>query len=126
VHPEIQPAALTPRRAGLVVGAVFAQSSTTIISKQLAEQSEEHGRHARLGVAMSVFQDVTAVPFIVVIPVLATAGAAALAGSLAWALVKAALAFVLVFFVGRRLLRPLFRRRRELPGGAWLTGESGP
>jgi CPA2 family monovalent cation:H+ antiporter-2 len=96
--------------AAFVVGAVFAQSSTTIISKQLAEQSEEHGRHARLGVAMSVFQDVTAVPFIVVIPVLATAGAAALAGSLAWALVKAALAFALVFLVGRRLLRPLFRR----------------
>ena len=96
--------------AAFVVGAVFAQSSTTIISKQLAEQGEEHARHARLGVAMSVFQDVTAVPFVVVIPVLATAGAAALGGALALALAKAALAFVLVFFVGRRLLRPLFQR----------------
>ena len=96
--------------AAFVVGAVFAQSSTTIISKQLAEQSEEHGRHARLGVAMSMFQDVTAVPFVVVIPVLAMAGAASVGGALAWALAKAALAFVLVFFVGRRLLRPLFHR----------------
>jgi len=96
--------------AAFVIGAVFAQSSTTIISKQLAEQSEEHGRHARLGVAMSVFQDVTAVPFVIVIPVLATAGAASLGGDLAVALAKAALAFVLVFFVGRRLLRPLFQR----------------
>lgn len=96
--------------AAFVIGAVFAQSSTTIISKQLAEQSEEHGRHARLGVAMSVFQDVTAVPFVVVIPVLATASAASLGGALAMALAKAALAFVLVFFVGRSLLRPLFQR----------------
>jgi len=96
--------------AAFVVGAVFAQSSTTIISKQLAEQSEEHGRHARLGVAMSVFQDVTAVPFVIVIPVLATASAASMGGALALALAKAALAFVLVFFVGRRLLRPLFHR----------------
>jgi monovalent cation:H+ antiporter-2, CPA2 family len=96
--------------AAFVVGAVFAQSSTTIISKQLAEQSEEHGRHARLGVAMSVFQDVTAVPFVVVIPVLATASAASLGGALGLALAKAALAFVLVFFIGRRLLRPLFQR----------------
>jgi CPA2 family monovalent cation:H+ antiporter-2 len=96
--------------AAFVVGAVFAQSSTTIISKQLAEQGEEHARHARLGVAMSVFQDVTAVPFVVVIPVLATAGAAALGGALALALAKAAVAFVLVFFVGRQLLRPLFHR----------------
>lgn len=96
--------------AAFVVGAVFAQSSTTIISKQLAEQGEEHGRHARLGVAMSVFQDVTAVPFVVVIPVLAgAAGAAALGLALGMALGKALLAFVLVFFVGRRLLRPLFR-----------------
>ncbi|MBX3637318.1 MAG: cation:proton antiporter [Rubrivivax sp.] len=96
--------------AAFVVGAVFAQSSTTIISKQLAEQGEENGRHARLGVAMSVFQDVTAVPFVVIIPVLAgAAGAATLALALGTALGKALLAFVLVFFVGRRLLRPLFR-----------------
>lgn len=105
--------------AAFVIGAVFAQSSTTIISKQLAELSEEHGRHARLGVAMSVFQDVTAVPFVVVIPVLAAASAASLGGALAWALAKAALAFVLVFYLGQKLLRPLFhlvaaRRSPEL------------
>lgn len=110
-----------PPAAAFVVGAVFAQSSTTIIGKQLAEQGEDHGRHARLGLAMSVFQDVTAVPFVVVIPVLATAGAGAamLGSALAWALAKGVLAFVLVFIVGRRLLRPLFsgvakRRSAEL------------
>ncbi|RPI42401.1 MAG: sodium:proton exchanger, partial [Betaproteobacteria bacterium] len=92
-----------------VVGAVFAQSSTTIITKQLAEQREESGRHARLGTAMSVFQDVTAVPFVVVIPALAAAAAASVANELALALAKAALAFVLVFFLGRWMLRPLFR-----------------
>ncbi|MGE5155799.1 MAG: cation:proton antiporter [Bdellovibrio bacteriovorus] len=109
-----------PPAAAFVVGAVFAQSSTTIISRQLAEQREEHSRHGRLGLAISVFQDVTAVPFVVVIPVL---GQAAdpwdLAGALGWAVVKAALAFALVYFVGRRLLRPLFhaiaaRRSSEL------------
>ncbi|MFN3867169.1 MAG: cation:proton antiporter [Demequina sp.] len=92
-----------------VVGAVFAQSSTTIISKQLAEQGEENGRSGRLGLAMSVFQDVTAVPFVVVIPVLGVAASAgALAGELGVASAKAALAVVVVFIVGRRLLRPLF------------------
>lgn len=99
-----------PVAAAFVVGAVFAQSSTTIISKQLTEQGEEHSRHGRLGIAMSVFQDVTAIPFVVVIPVLATAttGVAALAGSLGLAFAKAALAFGLVFLVGRWVLRPLF------------------
>lgn len=93
-----------------VVGAVFAQSSSTIIGSQLAEQGEENSPHGRLGMAMSVFQDVTAVPFIVVIPVLGmAAGADVLATSLGWAVAKAALAFALVFFAGRWLLRPLFR-----------------
>jgi len=100
-----------PVAAAFVVGAVFAQSSTTIISRALAEQGEEHSRHGRMGMAMSIFQDVTAVPILVVIPVLGTAaaGAGALAGALGLALAKAALAFVLVFVVGRRVLLPLFR-----------------
>lgn len=103
-----------------VIGAVFAQSSTTIISKQLAEQGEENSRHGRLGTAMSVFQDVTAVPFVVVIPVLGVAaGANGLVAALGGALGKAILAFALVFVVGRWLLRPLFhtiaeRRSAEL------------
>lgn len=96
--------------AAFVIGAVFAQSSTTIIGSQLAEQGEENSHHGRLGLAMSVFQDVTAVPFLVIIPVLGmSVGAAALAGALGWALVKAVFAFALVFFAGRWLLRPLFR-----------------
>jgi len=95
--------------AAFVVGAVFAQSSTTIIGKQLSEQGEESSRHGKLGLAMSVFQDVTAVPFIVVIPVLGmAAGADLVVGALGWALAKALLAFALVFFIGRWLLRPAF------------------
>jgi monovalent cation:H+ antiporter-2, CPA2 family len=107
-----------PGAAAFVVGAVFAQSSSTIIASLLTEQGEESSPHGRLGLAMSVFQDVTAVPFIVVIPVLGVAaGADVLAGALGWALVKAVIAFALVFFVGRWLLRPLFQlvtRRRSL------------
>ncbi len=95
--------------AAFAVGAVFAQSSTTVISRQLSEIGEEHSRHGRLGVAMSVFQDVTAVPFVIVIPALGVAAAAGSIGStLVWAVVKAVLAFGIVFLVGRWILRPLF------------------
>ncbi|MCU0956120.1 MAG: cation:proton antiporter [Hydrogenophaga sp.] len=106
--------------AAFVVGAVFAQSSTTIITRQLMEQGEENSRHGRLGTAMSVFQDVTAVPFLVVIPVLGVAASTTEIGStLVLALGKAVLAFVLVFGPGRWLLRPFFhavaeRRSAEL------------
>jgi CPA2 family monovalent cation:H+ antiporter-2 len=93
-----------------VIGAVFAQSSTSIIGSQLTEQGENNLPHGRLGVAMSVFQDITAVPFLVVIPVLGSAvGAQALGITIAGAGGKALLAIVLVFVLGRWLLRPLFQ-----------------
>lgn len=98
-----------PIPVAFVFGATFAQSSTTIIASLLAEQGEENTQHGRLGLAMSVFQDVTAVPFIVIIPVLGVSVSAhVLAGMLGLALAKAVFAFALVFFAGRWLLRPLF------------------
>ncbi|WP_233081819.1 cation:proton antiporter domain-containing protein [Rheinheimera soli] len=91
-----------------VLGAIAAQSSTTVISKQLTEQGESNSHHGRLSLSLSVFQDITAVPFIVVIPVLGTAVASEIAGSLGFAVAKAALAVVLVIGVGRLLFRPFF------------------
>lgn len=100
-----------PGAAAFVIGAVFTQSSTTIITRQLLEQGEENSRHGRLGTAMSVFQDVMAVPFLIIIPVLGTAAGLelfALATPLGLALGKALLVFLLVFLGGRLLLRPFF------------------
>ena len=95
--------------AAFVIGAVFAQSSSTIIGSQLVEQGEDNSPHGRLGLAMSVFQDVTAVPFLVIIPVLGLgAGLDIIAPALGWAVAKAGIAFGLVFFIGRWLSRPLF------------------
>jgi monovalent cation:H+ antiporter-2, CPA2 family len=98
-----------PTPVAFVFGAVFAQSSTIIIASLLKEQGEENTPHGRLGIAMSVFQDVTAVPFLVIIPVLGVSVAAELLiGSLAWALAKAIFAFALVVLTGRWVLRPVF------------------
>lgn len=106
-----------PGPAAFVIGAVFAQSSSTIIASLLTEQGEDSSPHGRLGLGMSVFQDVTAVPFLVIIPVLGVAAdATVIASNLGMATAKAALAFALVFVVGRWLLRPLFHqvaRRRS-------------
>ncbi|AQU82275.1 MULTISPECIES: cation:proton antiporter domain-containing protein [unclassified Halomonas] len=108
-----------PLVAAFIVGAVFTQSSTTIISKQLAEQGESQTRHGRLGTTMSVFQDITAVPFVVVIPVLGSAAASQIGGALGIALLKAIAALGIVLISGRYLLKPLFhivakRRSAEL------------
>jgi monovalent cation:H+ antiporter-2, CPA2 family len=113
-----------PGSAAFVIGAIFAQSSSTIISSLLTEQGEINSPHGRLGLAMSVFQDVMAVPFLVVIPVLGmTVDAKILAGSLGWAMAKALLAFALVVFLGRWMFRPLFHfvARRQSPEIFTLT-----
>lgn len=106
-----------PGVAAFVLGAVFAQSSSTIIGRQLVEQGEENSAHGRMGLAISVLQDVTAVPFLVVIPVLGVSvGLSTIAPLLGSAIAKAVFAFALVFFIGRWVLRPLFRfvsRRRS-------------
>lgn len=111
-------AAGLPAAAAIVIGAVFAQSSSTIIGNQLGEQGEENSPPGRLGLAMSVFQDVTAVPFLVIIPVLgAEIGPDVLARALGLTLTRAVIAFLLMFLAGRWLLRPLFHlvaRRRSL------------
>ena len=132
-------AGLSPAVA-FVIGAVFAQSSSTIIGRQLAEQGEDTSRHGRLGLAISVFQDVTAVPFLILIPVLGAAtGMNALAGEVGLAIAKAVLAFGLVFYAVRWALRPLFhmvaeRRSAELftltvllvvLAAAWTTSSLG-
>lgn len=132
-------AGLSPAVA-FVIGAVFAQSSSTIIGRQLAEQGEDASPHGRLGLAISVFQDVTAVPFLILIPVLGAAtGMSALAGELGMAMAKAVLAFGLVFYAVRWALRPLFhmvaeRRSAELftltvllvvLSAAWTTSSLG-
>lgn len=131
-----------PVAAAFVVGAVFAQSSTTVISRQLLDQKEENTRHGRLGTALSVFQDVTSVPFVVVFPVLGVAAAtagASLGGALGVALAKAMLALALVFVAGRWLLKPFLhmvaeRRSPELftltvllvaLTAAWMTSSLG-
>ena len=99
-----------PAAAACVVGAVFAQSSTTILGSQLREQGEETSRHGRLGLAISVFQDLTAVPLLVIVPVLGLPiGAWDLAGVLGLVAAKAAAAIALVVLLGRQLLRPFFR-----------------
>lgn len=96
-----------PMVAALAIGAVVAQSSTTIIARQLAEQGEGDARHGRLGTAMSVFQDVTAVPLVVILPVLGGMGEG-VGEPLAQATGKAFVAFLLVYAAGRWLLRPAF------------------
>ena len=84
-------------------GAATALSSTAIVLSQLAEQHELQERHGRLSVGILLFQDLAAVPFLVIIPLLAdTEGS--IGAPLVLALSKGAVAFTAIWLIGRRLL----------------------
>jgi len=95
--------------AALIVGGALAMSSTAIVVKQLTDQLELQQTHGRLALGVLLFQDIAAVPFLVVIPILAGGMGQSLTLSLLLALLKTALAFAILLAAGRYLLRPLFQ-----------------
>ena len=92
----------------VVVASAFALSSTAIVIKQLTEQSEIQTRHGRAAVGVLIFQDLMAIPLLILIPALGTASGDSLPSELGVAFLKGGVVVVVMLFVGRYLLRPLF------------------
>lgn len=122
---------------GLIYGILIAVSSTTVLMKMLAERSEVDSLHGRIGLGISIFQDLCTVPMIVAIPLLAS-GEAVLPAVLT-ALGKAAVIIAAVVLVARYLFPILLggilrTRSKELflitsvfmfLGTAWVTSIAG-
>ncbi len=95
--------------AAVIVGGALSMSSTAIVVKQLTDQLELTAVHGRLALGILLFQDLAAVPFLVMIPILAGGiGEQAVALPLIFALLKGMAAFLVMLVFGRRVLRPLF------------------
>lgn len=96
----------------IVIAGAFALSSTAIVIKQLTEQSEIHSRHGRSTVGILIFQDIMAIPLLILIPALAMSmnegSENALASTLGIAFLKGIMVVVIMHLIGRYLLRPLF------------------
>ena len=94
--------------AAVVVGGALAMSSTAIVIKQLRDQLELQTAHGRLAVGILLFQDLAAIPFLVVIPIVGeSGGGGALGIALALALAKAVAVLIAMLAIGRYALRPL-------------------
>ncbi|MCB1877965.1 MAG: cation:proton antiporter [Chromatiales bacterium] len=94
--------------SAFVLGGVAALSSTAIVVKQLVEQIELNQAHGTTALSILLFQDLAAIPFLVIIPVLAGEAGQSVWIPLVWAMLKATLVFGLIMAVGYWLLRPLF------------------
>lgn len=92
----------------IVVGCIVAMSSTAIVSKQLSDQHELSTPYGNNAISILLFQDISVIPFFILIASLAGRDQA-FALPLVWALLKTLLAFVLILFAGKWIMRPLFR-----------------
>ena len=125
-------------RAGLALGGILAMSSTAIVSKLLVERAELNAPHGQKIMGVLLFQDLAVVPLIIVIPALAQSDGD-LSGTIAIAMLKAAVVLSALLIFGQKLLRPWFhlvaqQKSSELfmlnvllftLGMAWLTELSG-
>lgn len=93
--------------AALVVGGVLAMSSTAIVIKLLAEQLEINSRHGRAAVGILLFQDLAVIPFLILIPALASGGDH-IGEDMAVAMLKGVLVTGFLLAAGRWVLRPMF------------------
>lgn len=94
--------------AAIIAGGALALSSTAIVIKLLADQGEIDAPHGRLAVAILLFQDLAAVPFLVAIPIIGSASMDSLATALGIALFKGLLMIGVMLALGARLLPLMF------------------
>jgi CPA2 family monovalent cation:H+ antiporter-2 len=93
----------------IVVAGAFTLSSTAIVIKQLTEQSEIRSRHGRSTLGILIFQDIAAIPLLILIPALAVSDADnALSLALGVAFLKGIFVVFVIHIIGKYLLRPLF------------------
>jgi len=96
----------------LVLGMALSLSSTAIVTQSLIEQRRLSTPAGRTTLGVLILQDLTVVPIVIIVGILATAGATGGAG-VAFALVQgmgiAIAVVVAVLALGRYLVRPLMR-----------------
>ena len=98
-----------PPTQAFILASALALSSTAIVIKQLAEQGELQSRHGRSALGILIFQDLMAIPLLIIVPTLAQPSADVdLTTTLIESLAKGIGVAVILLLAGRFLLRPLF------------------
>lgn len=101
----------------LFLGCVVALSSTAIVLRGLSDRNELHAPHGRLITGALLFQDLTVVPMLVGLPVLA-GGLSKVSGSQAFIALGESAGILGLTWMGGRWMVPLyFRRVAKVEGG---------
>ncbi|MSP33430.1 MAG: potassium transporter [Rickettsiales bacterium] len=96
------------KEAALIIGAAFSLSSTAIVLQIISENGEETTRVGRLAFSILLMQDLAVIPILVLLPALATTEIN-IVTALGSAFFDATIALIIIFAIGRLLLRPIYR-----------------
>jgi CPA2 family monovalent cation:H+ antiporter-2 len=95
--------------AAIIIAGALALSSTAIVTKELDTLRQVHSLHGQLSVGVLLFQDLAAVIFLILVPVLAGTDNTSLWESLGSALGKGLLLVILFLSVGKWVLPYLYK-----------------
>ncbi|WP_229458953.1 cation:proton antiporter domain-containing protein [Massilia glaciei] len=98
-----------PLVTAVVLGLVLALSSTAVIMQLLTEQQSTHTRLGQAAFSVLMLQDLAVVPVLILIGAMAKGGDGNMATLVALAMLKAGAAIALIYFLGGRVVRPVFR-----------------
>ena len=98
----------SPWQAALIIGVALSMNSTAFVLQLLAERKQLASRHGRSAFAISLFQDMSVIPMLAIIPLL-VAGEGAHAINPWLGALKAAAVIAAVIVGGRYLLRPVLK-----------------
>ena len=99
----------TPGRNAMIIGMCLALSSTAIVMQTLAERHELASPLGQTCFSILFMQDLAVVPVLFILAVFGGESQGSLSLAIGAAFGKALLALVLIFVVGRSVLRPLLR-----------------
>ena len=90
--------------ASIIIAGALALSSTAIVTRELGEHRQMNKRYAQLSIGVLLFQDLIALVFLILVPVLAAAQETSLGDSLLSALWRGALLLAILMSVGHWIL----------------------
>ncbi len=97
-------------QSAAILGALVAMSSTALVMRLLAGQGQVDSPHGQLTVSILIFQDLSIVPFLLAIPLLASGNTETSLLDLSIAVARLALALAVVFGVVRYLVPRVLAR----------------
>jgi CPA2 family monovalent cation:H+ antiporter-2 len=104
-----------PLRTAVVYGVLIGLSSTAIFMKMLAEGGAVNSMHGRIGLGISIFQDLCTIPLMIAIPLMASEKAlwGAIGTSIAKAVLLIAVVVILARYIFPFILRGILQTRSK-------------